>query len=258
MIPALYLFEFCDQHWVPAGARECLFEIMDVCNSGLRSFNNRVADAAIALAREAGFDTIVELGAGRAPVTTSLAERSESAGLRLVPCDLTPNEAVYQDLAGRYPDRVEPIYTPVDITEPQNAFNSSVLILAGMMHHIPFGIRFAVIKALSESHSRIAMFEPLKRTPMSIFLTTLAVFPSLWLPITFIRRPGRLRRFFWCWLLPIVPAMFVWDGVTSCLRQWTPREWQEVFARLGDNANHVEIQSGFHSLVITWSGAGQE
>ena len=55
---ARYLFEFCDQSWVPRGARECLFEIMDACNSGLRSFNAEVARTVIRLARDNELGTI--------------------------------------------------------------------------------------------------------------------------------------------------------------------------------------------------------
>lgn len=254
---AFYLFEFCDQKWVPAGARECLFEIMDACNTGIRSFNGQVADAVLEIAEENELARIIELGAGRAPVTARLAEDERAHRLTLIPCDITPNERVYERLAAKYGERVQPIYSSVDITQTHQELDSAVLVMAGMMHHIPFEIRPAVLRALSESSSNMAMFEPLKRSLFSMFLATLAVFPALLLPITFFRRPGRLRRFLWCWILPIVPPMFVWDGVTSCLRQWTATEWRTQLDLLAGSAKHVEIHSGFNSLRVTWSGKKQ-
>lgn len=251
---ARYLFEFCDQKWVPAGARECLFEIMEACNTGLRSFNGQVGDAVIEIAREEGLDTIVELGAGRAPVITRLAEDQRAKDFTLIPCDLVPNEPVFRELAARYGGRVQPIFTSVDITQEQAILDSSVLVLAGVMHHIPFELRPAVLQALSESSSRIAVFEPLKRTFLSMFLASLSLVPALLLPITFMNRPGRLRRCFWCWILPIVPPMFAWDGVTSCLRQWTESEWRQQFDRLHSSAHDVEIHTKINSLRMIWSG----
>ncbi|MCA9120704.1 MAG: hypothetical protein H6822_35835 [Planctomycetaceae bacterium] len=252
---ALYLFEFCDQDWIPSGARECLFEIMDACNSGLRSFNRQVADAVLDIASTEGINRIVELGAGRAPVTAQLAVDERAADLTLVPCDITPNEAVYRQLVSRFGDRVKPIYSSVDITQSHAELDSSVLVMAGMMHHVPFELRPAVMDALSRSSSTMVIFEPLKRSLLSMFLASLAIVPALLLPITFFGRPGDLRRIFWCWLFPIVPPMFVWDGVTSCFRQWTAIEWQNQFDRLDGLAKDVEVRSGFNSLRIRWSGS---
>ena len=250
----LFLFEFCDQTWIPAGARECLFETMDACNSGVRSFNGQVADRVLQLAQEEGFDRIVELGAGRAPITSRLAEDERAAGLTIIPCDLFPNEPVYRRLEESYPGIVKPVYEPVDITKPHAALNSAVLVMTGMLHHVPFELRPKLVRALSESNSRIAVFEPLKRTPLSMFLTLFAFFPALLLPITFFNRPGRWRRILWCWLLPIVAPMFVWDGLTSCLRQWTAAEWRKAFDSLNGLVADCQIEDGFHSLTVIWSG----
>ncbi len=250
---AHYGFEFCDQSWVPRGARECLFEIMDALNSGLRSFNGQVADTVFQLARDHHLGTVIELGAGRAPVTSELAKHDQSLGLKLVACDLVPNEDAYRNLAQRFPDRVFPIFTPVDITQHQPALQQAVLVLAGVMHHIPFELRPSVINALSRTDSVAAVFEPLRRTWLSMFMAALSFFPALLLPLTFFSRAGKMRRFFWCWIVPIVPFMFAWDGVSSCLRQWTPEEWQAAFDRL-PNPPKVEIRNGFNSLVMIWSG----
>ena len=186
-------------------------------------------------------------------MTTELAKHDAAAGLRLVACDLVPNEAAYRQLAARYPDRVFPIYTPVDITLPQPALQRAVLVLAGVMHHIPFELRPSVIDSLSRTQSKIAVFEPLRRTWLSVFLAALSFFPAVLLPLTFFLRPGKLRRIFWCWIVPIVPFMFAWDGVASCLRQWKAEEWQAVFDRLPDPPR-VEIRRGFNSLNMFWTG----
>jgi 1-aminocyclopropane-1-carboxylate deaminase/D-cysteine desulfhydrase-like pyridoxal-dependent ACC family enzyme len=59
---------------------------MEACNSGLRSFNRQVALAVLREAKKRGVSTIIELGAGRAPVTSELARMAESAGLQTWLC----------------------------------------------------------------------------------------------------------------------------------------------------------------------------
>ncbi len=125
-----------------------------------------------------------------------------------MPCDLVPNIDAYRKLEEAHPDRVVPIYSPVDLTKPQVALNDAVLVLAGMMHHIPIALRPAVLKTLTQTNSQVAIYEPLLRTWMSMFMALQSFFPALWLPITFFNRPGKLRRILWCWLIPIVPYMF--------------------------------------------------
>lgn len=250
---AFYLFEFCDQTWIPNGARECLYETMDACNSGLRSFNRDVAMTVIRIAEEHQLTKVVELGAGRGPVTKELVKHAATKRMRLVVCDLIPNVEEYRKLEASYPDQVFPVYSPVDLTQSQKSLNDAVLVLAGVMHHIPFELRPSVIGSLSQTNSRVAIFEPLLRTWLSIFLATLAFFPAFFLPITFLRRPGKFRRILWCWLIPIVPIMFTWDGVTSCLRQWTMKEWQAAFGTLKHSPN-VHYVKGFNSLRFFWTG----
>ncbi len=254
---AFFLFEFCEQTWIPRGARECLYEIMDACNSGLRSFNRQVAQMAIQVARDKQVDTIIELGAGRGPITKEMVNHHDTTGMRLVPCDLLPNVAAYQKLQADHPERVFPIYTPVDLTQPQFALDDAVLVLSTMMHHVPFHLRSKVLQTLTQTNSNIVIIEPLLRTWLSILLAALSFFPAALLPIIFIRHPGKLRRILWCWVVPIVPFMFAWDGVISCLRQWKVVEWQAAFAELPQPPT-VEFEVGFNFLKIEWSGTSSQ
>ncbi len=233
--------------------------MMDLCNSCLRSFNDEVARDALRLAKENKLTKIIELGAGRGPVTAAIAESGEGVGISLVVCDLEPNTDSYRTLQKRYPEQVFPVYTPVDMTDPNCDLSNAVLILSTTMHHIPFEVRPLVLRSLTETNSRIAVFEPIVRTWKSMFLAALSFFAVLALPVVFFKRSGKLRRILWCWIVPIAPCMFAWDGVISCLRQWRVAEWQAAFETL-PNPPQVEYQTGFNSLKIFWAGvaASQE
>jgi len=248
-----YLFEFCDVTWLPAGIRECLYEMMESCHSGIRSFNRTTSDAVLATCRKFGLKTIVEVGAGRAPLTRLLAQSPESDNLTLVPCDLVPNVAVYRSLESQYPGKVRPIYDRIDLTQPQPQLRNSLISFVGVMHHIPLELRPAVISSFKNSDSVIMVNEPLRRTWYSLTLALLSVFVGLWVPIARFRQPGKLRRFFWCWLVPVAPLCFTWDAIASCLRQWTPDEWRNGLREAGIADDRSQVIATSNSLSVQWS-----
>jgi hypothetical protein len=251
----LYLFEFCDQPWVHSSVRECLFELMDFCNSGIRSFNSRVAEEALKMAKEGGVNEIVELGAGRAPITVKLANDPRADNLVMVPCDLFPNETVFRQLEEKYQGKVKPIYTPVDITQTHSELNNKILVMAAMFHHVPFNKRTQVLKSLSETSSRCVIFEPLKRSWTAIFLCLFVIFPVLIFPLAYWKNKGFLRRALWCWVVPVVPVMFIWDGIVSCLRQWTVDEYLSALKSPSSKAIDVEVDDQQNMFVLRWLGS---
>src|SRR6516162_10183961 len=94
-----HLFEFMDLDWLPAGLRDTLREILEcACSRPFRPYYCWVASEVQRAARESGCTTVVELGAGPAPITKLMARDPRSEGLRLVVCDLNPDRAAYSDL----------------------------------------------------------------------------------------------------------------------------------------------------------------
>lgn len=233
-MPVLHLFEFMDQEWVPSGLRTTLREILECGNDRpFRPYYGWVKDAVLHAARDGGFRSIVELGAGTAPITRLLAEDPSVDGFRLIPCDRNPDRVMYQRLEERYPGRVAPIYGPVDFSRPRTWDPDTLLFLSATLHHVPAPARAEVLRSLTSSARRVMIFEPLRRDLLSIVFVFFSIVPALILPLWYIRRPGTLRRVFWCWLLPLAPLLFWWDGIVSCLRQWGEREWRATADRMG-------------------------
>src|SRR5947207_1988593 len=112
-----HLFEFMDQEWLPFGLRTTLREILECGNSRpFRPYYEWVTDELIKASKEGGFTTLVEEGAGTAPVTRHIAADPRSKDLRLVICDLNPDRKAYDALQRQYPERVFPRYDSVDFT----------------------------------------------------------------------------------------------------------------------------------------------
>jgi hypothetical protein len=231
-MPLPHLFEFMDQDWVPSGVRSTLREILECGNDRpFRTYYRWVKDEVVRAARDGGFRAIVELGAGTAPITRLLAEEPGADRFRLIPCDRNPDREAYRLLEERHPGTVVPLYTPVDFSKPRRWDPDTLLFLSATFHHIPRPARAEVLESLASSARRIMIFEPLRKTGPSVLFVFLSIVPALILPLWFLPRPGKFRRFLWCWILPLAPLMFWWDGIVSCLRQWGEREWRDAAGR---------------------------
>jgi hypothetical protein len=225
-VKALHLFEFMDQAWLPGGLRATLHDILECsCSRPFRSYYKWVAHEVARLATARGFRHIVELGAGSGPISRLLARDPSLNGISLVVCDSHPDAATYGDLEKRYPGRIFPIYEPVDFSKPRSWPPKTLLLLSGTFHHVPPAARPQVLASLTASGTGVVIAEPLRKTLSSLLFVLCSTVPALLLPLWFFPRPGKLRRFLWCWLLPVAPLIFWWEGEVSCLRMWSEREW---------------------------------
>lgn len=249
-----HLFEFMDQSWVPASIRTTLLEILHFSDSPpFQNYYGWVADETLRIAEEAKTTVIVELGAGTAPLTKLLVADKRATGLTLLVCDLTPEAAVYDDLRSRFPGQVQAIYEPVDVSQPRSWEPGTLLVLSATFHHLPPAIRPAVIRALTASADRVLVTEPVRKQLTSILFCLCSIVPSLLLPLAMLARPGRLRRILWCWLLPVAPVMFWWEGFISCLRQWSDPEWdQELRVALAGTNRPWKVSHRLFYQLITW------
>ena len=248
-----HLFEFMDQNWVPSGLRTTLVEMVECCNSPpFQAYYHWVAEETLRAACVESFTTIVELGAGSAPITRVLAIDPRSNALRLIVCDINPNLRDYEILEEKYPGKVHGIRTPVNISLPHPWEPRTILVLSATFHHIPPSERSKVLLALTNSAERIMIFEPVRKNLLSVLFVLTSLIPSLLLPLLFFRRPGKLRRLLWCWLVPIAPFVFWWEGVISSLRQWSDREWRTELEKVLPPERKRTVKSWKVYQMVAW------
>lgn len=248
-----HLFEFMDLDWLPRSLHSTLREILGCTNARpFRPYYSWVAEQVRRAAVNGHHKQAVELGAGTAPVSRLLAAGASLDGLRLIVCDTHPDQATYADLEKRYPGRIFPRQEPVDFSRPQAWPSNSLLFLSGTFHHVPPAARRDVLANLTAYGGRVMIFEPLRKTPLSMGFVFLSIVPALLLPLWFLRRPGRLRRFFWCWLIPVAPVIFWWDGVVSCMRMWTHEQWRLNLQKLLGSRRDRTINHSTFSQMISW------
>jgi hypothetical protein len=246
----MFLFEFMDFEWVPASLRSTIHDVLDSClGTAPRRYYEWVAREVLELVERNPTGTIVELGAGTAPITRALAGALAGRRISLRVSDLYPDEKLYRGLEEMYPGVVRAELGPTNFARPMDFPEGSLLVLSAAFHHLPPEVRGDVLKVLSGY--RVAVFEPLRRNPASLLLCLFGFVPAIRTPFLFWnRRAENWRRVFWCWVFPIATMAIVWDGVVSCLRCWTEEEWKDQLAGVVDRP--VVMKSEGVCQMVAW------
>ncbi len=240
-----HLFEFMDQEWLPESLRVTLREILECGNSRpFRGYYDWVAEEVRKQLATGDYDRVVELGAGTAPITKRLAATVTDPNIELWCSDRYPDEQAFAELKRKYGDRVVTHRAEYDFIEPVAWPPRTLLCLSATLHHVPAAQRAAVVKTLVESAGAMLVFEPLRRNIASCLFAFGSLVPGLCLPLTpAVTFKDRLRRAALCWLVPVVPIMFVWDGVVSSIRMWLESDWADATRAAGDQRVSQEIQT---------------
>jgi hypothetical protein len=249
----LHLFEFMDQGWLPLSLRDTLRRILERTNSRpFRNYYRWVAREVLAAGLARGASELAELGAGTAPVTRELLRHGCPAGMRLTPCDLTPDVHAYRRLEAQAGSQVVPCYEAVDFGLPRAWPSDAVLYLSASFHHVAPEARAAVLAALAGCGARVLVFEPLRRNLASMVFVFFSIVPALLLPLLDVRGGHLLEDALWCWAVPVAPLMFVWDGLASCWRMWTDDEWRAALAGILGEERPYTVESRGFCQRVSW------
>ena len=242
-----------DQSWVPLSLRLTLRDVVECgCSKPFQPYYQNLADTIEDIVVNEGFTQVVELGAGSAPVTRLLSKRAWPDNVKLFPCDLTPDEILFKDLERHNPKLIAPIYSPIDFSLVRNWPANTLLVISSAFHHMPSSSRAEIIRALTSSARGVVVFESLRKNFISVF-SVLGNFVTVFLaPLLYFNRPGKLRRFIWCWLIPLAFPLIVWDEIISCFRMWSNKKFM---AELKNNipADRVpQIRNTALNQMVSW------
>jgi hypothetical protein len=106
-------------------------------------------------------------------------------------------------------------------------------------HHFSPDEARAILQNAVDAGEGIGIFEITRRAPSTIglmFAWALMLFVSTpWI------RPFRWSRFFWTYIVPVIPLVLLFDGVVSCLRTYSLQELYEIVEKLGANEYQWQI-----------------
>ena len=214
-----HLFEFTDLKWYPGFLKKPIQEYLDFESRRFGIFEPAIPIIEEGL-RESGHSLILDLGSGAGgglvDLWQELCERHPD--LLIQQSDLFP---IYDERPSES-SRVQYLEEPVDagfVPERLKGFRT----LFTLAHHFQPDQLRAVIADAARKRTGLAIFEPVGGGIIQILLMILLVPWLVLFTVPFIR-PFKLSRLLFTFLLPIIPATIVWDGVVSSLRAYNEEE----------------------------------
>jgi len=226
----IHLFEFTDLSWYPDLFRRFQTDYLQFVAS-LGSGHRYLIPLFKRAMQSADTNEIVDLCSGGTGPWIHLAGQLEQAGL---PVNITltdkyphPDSVQKRSAASRQP--IKYLAQPVDAMNVPESLKGMRTLFEGFHHFKPNQAKLILQDAVNK-RSAIGIFEATLMPPLGIILLLLSPFitiASYFLMTPFIT-PRTFARFFWTYLLPVVPLATSWDGVISLLRTYSPKELKEL------------------------------
>lgn len=218
-------FEFMDLNFLPKSLRSTLRDILEVGNSApFRNYYQWTSNGVYEYAQKHHLSEIIELGAGCAPITRHLIKQYPEWTATFRVTDLNPDKVTFQKLE-KLDQRVTALYKPLDFTKKIKGFENSLLVLSATFHHVDEKQKSNILSSLKSLSPHIMIFEPLRPTTASLLFVIGALVSGFLTPFFRLNSMKFFRSFFWCWVVPIAPFLFLWDGWISSIRCWSKQEW---------------------------------
>ena len=226
------LVELEDLPWWPRVFRDAVTDYLAIALRLAGTYTPMAPRLADAL-RRCKADRVVDLCSGGGGPWAVLLPALRARGVNVSLCltDKYPNTQAFERLASAVPGvryeagSISAGEVPPDLKGFRTVFTG--------FHHFPPTQARAVLAAAVRDRQGIGVFEAVSRSPAA-----LAVMPLLpgavWL-VTPAIRPFRWSRLFWTYLVPVVPAVVLFDGVVSCLRIYTPDELAAMAREVGSD-----------------------
>jgi len=178
-----------------------------------------------------GETRIVDLCSGGGGPAATLADEMERRGRAITATltDLYPNLPAFAHAAQASGGRVAGHTESVDATAVPPHLRGVRTLFNGFHHLRPEQARRVLADAVAQRQA-IGVFEIVSRTlPMLLGILLIPVAVTLSLPFW---RPFRWPWVLLTWVVPVMQAFVLWDGIASWMRVYSPKELREMVAEL--------------------------
>jgi len=239
----IHLFEFTDLPWYPQTFRRIQTDYLQFV-TGLGSGHKNLIPLFAKAMGHAGTTEIVDLCSGGGGPWLGLLEHFKQSGLsvNIKLTDKYPNPKAIQKWKEASRQGIEYLSEPVDATNVPPQLKGMRTLFEGFHHFKPEQAR-AILRGALEKKVAIGIFEASLKPPFGLLLLLLAPLTTLigYLLFTPFIKPRAFSRFFWTYIVPIVPLATCWDGVVSFLRVYSPPDLRELAEPLQDEEYFWEI-----------------
>lgn len=230
----LHLFELEDQRWCPAVVRDPATAYLRAITRAT-GMDRRFVEVLQRTVERTGATRIVDLCSGGGGPWVELARHIE---IPVVMTDKYPNvpalQAAVDDAEGQLTFRsggVDARDVPDDLTGLRTMFNS--------FHHFRPEEARGILSAAVRDRQPILVMEIVQRHPLMMLGVAMSFALAMLMMLTHIR-PLRLDWLAVTFLVPLMPALVVWDGLVSCLRVYSPEELRQMTGELASYDWEIE------------------
>jgi hypothetical protein len=241
------LFEFHDQPWFPSYLRDYVTDGLQSAMS-LGGIYRSIAARLNGAFQACKASRVVDLcsgGSGPWPWLHESLRDSHGHLAEICLTDLYPNtpafERIQQESHGTityWPESVDATKVPSELAGFRTMFSS--------FHHFPKQDAIGILRNAVANRQGIGVFEAARRHPLTFALNFL-VLPGSFVTTPFIR-PFRASRFFWTYLLPVIPFVLFYDGLVSCWRAYSTTQLSEMIASLNAEGYVWEVGEEPHGF----------
>jgi uncharacterized integral membrane protein len=219
-----HLVEFEDYAWFPKAVRD---GITDYLRFFVTVFDIYfpIVPYIKELLDNSSSDTIIELGSGGGGGIEKILnhlDKITEVKTKVLMTDFFPNIQAFKLIKERNNGRFDFIYYSVDASSvPENL--KGVRTLFSAFHHFNPKTAKAVLRDAVEKKSPIGIFDGAERKLR--YIAGVIVFTLLFIFIVpLFTKPIKLSRFFYTYVIPLIPLFALFDGIVSMLRMYTPEE----------------------------------
>jgi hypothetical protein len=218
------LFEFEDYPWFPSAVRD---GITDYLRFFLKTFDlyRPIVPVIKEVLDKCGTNQIIEIaagGGGGIEKILSHLDKISDGKTKVILTDYYPNIPAFRVLKERGNSRFSYISEPIDAANvPPDLKGLRTLFSA--FHHFDSKTAKAVLSDAVKKNSPIGVFDGAERKLKYIFGVIFSTLLFIFL-VPLFTRPVKLSRFFYTYVIPLIPIFALFDGVVSMLRMYTPEE----------------------------------
>jgi hypothetical protein len=230
----IHLFEFTDLAWYPQVFRRMQTDYLQFVTTRGAGHENLIPLFRKALHASSATE-IIDLCTGGTGPWLRLQEQVKQAGLDVTVklTDKYPHPQALQKWEEDARQDIVYLAEPVDAMNVPSHLKGMRTLFEGFHHFKPKQAQ-AILQDAVEKKAAIGIFEATLKPPLGVLLLLLSPFMTLlgYLFTTPFIKPRTISRFFWTYIVPIVPLVTCWDGFISFLRVYSQQELKELTAPL--------------------------
>jgi hypothetical protein len=219
------LVELEDLSWCPAVVRDGGTDWLAFMANGTGVFSSAAVRLRQAM-RATNTTRIVDLCSGSGgPWVTLERELAANGPVQVELTDRFPNQVAADWARARSGNRLQYRRTPVDATDVPAELEGVRTMFNGF-HHFPPDLARGILADAVRKRRAIAIFEAANRRDIALLAMPLQL-PAILL-LTPLVRPFTWSRLFFTYLVPLIPAIVLFDGVMSFLRLYLEDDLREL------------------------------